>query len=107
MLNAETIAKTKKGVIIVNAARGGLIDEQALADAITSGHVRAAGIDVFETEPCTDSPLFNLPQVVVTRTWAPPPPRRRIAPAPMSPSPCSSPSPGSSCRARSMSPAAR
>ncbi|WP_405139259.1 phosphoglycerate dehydrogenase [Nocardia sp. NBC_01388] len=66
MLNAETLAKTKKGVIIVNAARGGLIDEQALADAITSGHVRAAGLDVFETEPCTDSPLFELPQVVVT-----------------------------------------
>ncbi|MFE3003228.1 phosphoglycerate dehydrogenase [Nocardia sp. NPDC059246] len=66
MLNKETLAKTKKGVIIVNAARGGLIDEQALADAITSGHVRAAGIDVFETEPSTDSPLFNLPQVVVT-----------------------------------------
>ncbi|BEK94071.1 phosphoglycerate dehydrogenase [Nocardia seriolae] len=66
MLNKETLAKTKPGVIIVNAARGGLIDEQALADAITSGHVRAAGIDVFETEPSTDSPLFELPQVVVT-----------------------------------------
>ncbi|MEV0333277.1 phosphoglycerate dehydrogenase [Nocardia sp. NPDC050717] len=66
MLNAETLAKTKPGVIIVNAARGGLIDEQALADAIKSGHVRAAGLDVFETEPCTDSPLFELPEVVVT-----------------------------------------
>src|SRR5690606_31356383 len=54
------------GVIIVNAARGGLIDEQALADAIISGRVRAAGIDVFAKEPCTDSPLFDLPQVVVT-----------------------------------------
>jgi len=53
-------------VIIVNAARGGLVDEQALADAIRSGHVRGAGIDVFATEPCTDSPLFDLPQVVVT-----------------------------------------
>ena len=50
----------------MNAARGGLIDEQALADAIISGHVRAAGMDVFATEPCTDSPLFDLPQVVVT-----------------------------------------
>ncbi|PFX08013.1 phosphoglycerate dehydrogenase [Nocardia farcinica] len=66
LLSKEKLALTKKGVIIVNAARGGLIDEQALADAITSGHVRAAGIDVFETEPCTDSPLFELPQVVVT-----------------------------------------
>ncbi|MGW0158079.1 phosphoglycerate dehydrogenase [Mycobacterium sp. NPDC003323] len=66
LLGRENLAKTKPGVIIVNAARGGLIDEQALADAITSGHVRAAGLDVFATEPCTDSPLFELPQVVVT-----------------------------------------
>ncbi|WP_280274740.1 phosphoglycerate dehydrogenase [Nocardia wallacei] len=66
LFSKEKLALTKPGVIIVNAARGGLIDEQALADAITSGHVRAAGIDVYETEPCTDSPLFELPQVVVT-----------------------------------------
>ncbi|MGV9680886.1 phosphoglycerate dehydrogenase [Nocardia sp. NPDC003482] len=66
LLSKEKLALTKKGVIIVNAARGGLIDEAALAEAIKSGHVRAAGIDVFETEPCTDSPLFELPQVVVT-----------------------------------------
>ncbi|MFI5779220.1 phosphoglycerate dehydrogenase [Nocardia sp. NPDC051570] len=66
LLSKEKLALTKKGVIIVNAARGGLIDEAALADAIKSGHVRGAGIDVFETEPCTDSPLFELPQVVVT-----------------------------------------
>lgn len=66
LLGREALAKTKPGVIIVNAARGGLIDEQALADAIVSGHVRGAGLDVFATEPCTDSPLFELPQVVVT-----------------------------------------
>jgi D-3-phosphoglycerate dehydrogenase len=66
LLGKEALAKTKPGVIIVNAARGGLIDEQALADAITSGHVRGAGLDVFASEPCTDSPLFELPQVVVT-----------------------------------------
>ena len=66
LLGKEALAKTKPGVIIVNAARGGLIDEQALADAITAGHVRAAGLDVFATEPCTDSPLFALPEVVVT-----------------------------------------
>lgn len=66
LLGKDNLAKTKPGVIIVNAARGGLIDEQALADAITSGHVRGAGLDVFSTEPCTDSPLFELPQVVVT-----------------------------------------
>ncbi len=66
LLSKEKLALTKPGVIIVNAARGGLVDEQALADAINSGQVRAAGLDVFETEPCTDSPLFELPQVVVT-----------------------------------------
>ena len=66
LIGKEALAKTKPGVIIVNAARGGLIDEDALAEAITSGHVRGAGLDVFATEPCTDSPLFDLPQVVVT-----------------------------------------
>jgi D-3-phosphoglycerate dehydrogenase / 2-oxoglutarate reductase len=66
LIDKEALAKTKPGVIIVNAARGGLVDEAALADAVSSGHVRAAGIDVFATEPCTDSPLFDLPQVVVT-----------------------------------------
>ena len=66
LIGAEQLARTKKGVIIVNAARGGLIDEQALADAIVSGQVRGAGLDVFASEPCTDSPLFELGQVVVT-----------------------------------------
>ncbi len=66
IIGRENLAKTKPGVVIVNAARGGLVDEAALAEAIKSGHVRAAGLDVFETEPCTDSPLFELPQVVVT-----------------------------------------
>jgi D-3-phosphoglycerate dehydrogenase len=66
LIGAEALAKTKPGVIIVNAARGGLVDEAALADAVRSGHVRAAGLDVFAKEPCTDSPLFELPQVVST-----------------------------------------
>jgi D-3-phosphoglycerate dehydrogenase len=66
LIDKEALAKTKPGVIIVNAARGGLIDEEALAEAVISGHVRGAGLDVFSTEPCTDSPLFELPQVVVT-----------------------------------------
>jgi len=66
LIDKDALAKTKPGVVIVNAARGGLVDEAALADAVTSGHVRAAGIDVFSKEPCTDSPLFGLPQVVVT-----------------------------------------
>jgi D-3-phosphoglycerate dehydrogenase len=66
LIDKEALAKTKPGVIIVNAARGGLVDEEALAESVASGHVRAAGIDVFAKEPCTDSPLFELPQVVVT-----------------------------------------
>jgi D-3-phosphoglycerate dehydrogenase / 2-oxoglutarate reductase len=66
LIDKEALAKTKPGVIIVNAARGGLVDEADLAEAISSGHVRAAALDVFSTEPCTDSPLFELPQVVVT-----------------------------------------
>lgn len=66
LIDKRALSKTKPGVIIVNAARGGLVDEAALAEAVTSGHVRAAGIDVFATEPCTDSPLFDLRQVVVT-----------------------------------------
>jgi D-3-phosphoglycerate dehydrogenase len=66
LIGKEALEKTKPGVIIVNAARGGLVDETALGEAIATGHVRGAGIDVFATEPCTDSPLFELPQVVVT-----------------------------------------
>jgi D-3-phosphoglycerate dehydrogenase / 2-oxoglutarate reductase len=66
LIGARELALTKPGVRIVNAARGGLVDEAALADAIRSGHVAGAGIDVFATEPTTDSPLFGLPGVVVT-----------------------------------------
>jgi len=66
LIGASELARTKPGVLIVNAARGGLIDEDALAAAIRGGHVGGAGIDVFATEPCTASPLFDLPQVVVT-----------------------------------------
>ncbi|MDK3257696.1 phosphoglycerate dehydrogenase [Blastococcus capsensis] len=66
LIGAAELATTKRGVIIVNAARGGLVDEAALADALRSGQVGAAGIDVYATEPCTDSPLFGLPNTVVT-----------------------------------------
>jgi D-3-phosphoglycerate dehydrogenase / 2-oxoglutarate reductase len=66
LIGATELATTKPGVILVNAARGGLVDEEALADALKSGQVRAAGIDVYATEPCTDSPLFGLPNTVVT-----------------------------------------
>jgi len=66
LIGKDQLALTKRGVIIVNAARGGLVDEDALAEAVRSGQVGAAGIDVYLTEPTTSSPLFELPQVVVT-----------------------------------------
>ena len=66
ILSRENLAKTKKGVRIINAARGGLIDEEALAELLKSGHVAGAALDVFAVEPATDSPLFGMPNVVVT-----------------------------------------
>lgn len=66
LVGAEAIASMKDGVRIVNAARGGILDEAALVDAISSGKVAGAAIDVFTVEPTTDSPLFDLPEVVVT-----------------------------------------
>ena len=66
LIGAAELAGTKRGVILVNAARGGLVDEAALAEALASGQVAAAGIDVYSSEPCTDSPLFRLPSTVVT-----------------------------------------
>ncbi|WP_345741297.1 phosphoglycerate dehydrogenase [Salana multivorans] len=66
LIGKDQLAITKKGVIIVNAARGGLIDEVALAEAVRSGHVGGAGIDVYVTEPTTSSPLFELENIVVT-----------------------------------------
>ena len=67
MLNAARLAKLKKGARIVNCARGGLIDEQALADALASGHVAGAAIDVFEQEPpAAENPLRHAPNVVFT-----------------------------------------
>ncbi len=66
ILSADAIAACKKGVRLVNCARGGLIDETALAAALTSGHVAGAALDVFETEPATQSPLFAFENVVCT-----------------------------------------
>ena len=65
LLNAETLKKTKPGVRIINVARGGIVNEADLAEAIRSGHVQGAALDVFEKEPTTESPLFELPSVVV------------------------------------------
>jgi D-3-phosphoglycerate dehydrogenase / 2-oxoglutarate reductase len=64
MIDAAQIAKMKKGIRIIDCARGGVIDEDALYDAIVSGQVSGAALDVFENEPLTDSKLFSLPQVI-------------------------------------------
>lgn len=66
ILSREAIAKMKPGVRVINCARGGLVDEEALAEALKSGHVAGAAFDVFAKEPATENPLFNLPNVVVT-----------------------------------------
>jgi D-3-phosphoglycerate dehydrogenase len=65
LLNAESLKKTKPGVRIINVARGGIVNEADLAEAVRSGHVQGAALDVFEKEPTTESPLFELPSVVV------------------------------------------
>ena len=66
ILNAETLSKTKKGVRIINCARGGLIDEAALFEALKSGQVAGAALDVFLEEPAQNNPLFELPNVICT-----------------------------------------
>jgi D-3-phosphoglycerate dehydrogenase len=66
LIGKDLLAKAKPGIRIVNVARGGIVDEQALADAIISGHVAGAALDVFDEEPKLDSPVFALDQVVVT-----------------------------------------
>jgi D-3-phosphoglycerate dehydrogenase len=66
LVNAERLARAKKGIHIVNTARGDLIDEKALADAIESGHVAGAALDVFDKEPTVDHRLQKLPQVIAT-----------------------------------------
>lgn len=66
MINAATIAKMKKGVRLINAARGVLVNEADLLAALQSGQIAGAAVDVYPVEPCTDSPLFALDNVVVT-----------------------------------------
>jgi D-3-phosphoglycerate dehydrogenase len=66
ILSAANIAKCKKGVRIINCARGGLVDEAALKDALDSGQVGGAALDVFQTEPAKDSPLFGTPNFICT-----------------------------------------
>ena len=66
MFGPEQFAKMKDGVRLINTARGGIYQEAALIDALNSGKVASAGIDVYEVEPCTESPLFAFEQVIVT-----------------------------------------
>ena len=66
VLSAENLQRTRKGVRIVNCARGGLVDEAALAALIETGHVAGAALDVFAEEPAKESPLFSLDDVIVT-----------------------------------------
>lgn len=67
MIGREELARTKPGVIAINCARGGIFDEQALAEALRSGHVRAAGVDVYVDEPpAPDHPLLQAPNIVLT-----------------------------------------
>jgi D-3-phosphoglycerate dehydrogenase len=66
VISRDAIARMKKGARLINCARGGLVDEAALHDALASGHLAGAALDVFETEPATDNPLFSLENVVCT-----------------------------------------
>jgi D-3-phosphoglycerate dehydrogenase len=66
LIGTEALKKVKPSVRIINAARGGVLDEAALYQALKDGKVAGAGLDVFATEPCTDSPLFTLDNVVTT-----------------------------------------
>jgi D-3-phosphoglycerate dehydrogenase len=66
VLSRENIAKCKKGVRIINCARGGLVDEAALKEALESGHVAGAALDVFAVEPAKDNPLFGAPNFIST-----------------------------------------
>ena len=66
IINADSLKLTKKSVRLINCARGGLIDEAALYEALSSGRLAGAALDVFVAEPATDSPLFALPNVVCT-----------------------------------------
>lgn len=71
MIDEKAIAKMKDGAILINTARSKIVDTNALADALKSGKLSGAAVDVFDNEPCTDSPLVGLPNVVLTPHTAP------------------------------------
>ena len=66
LIGADELARAKPSLVLVNAARGGIVDEAALYAALKEGRIAGAGLDVFAKEPCTDSPLFELENVVAT-----------------------------------------
>jgi D-3-phosphoglycerate dehydrogenase len=66
LIDAEFLAKAKPSLRVINVSRGGIVDEAALAEAVRDGQIAGAALDVFETEPTTESPLFDLPSVVVS-----------------------------------------
>jgi D-3-phosphoglycerate dehydrogenase len=66
LIDSAALAKMKPTAFVINAARGGVLDEAALFEALTAGTIAGAGLDVYATEPCTDSPLFGLDNVVAT-----------------------------------------
>ena len=67
MMNVESFARMKRGAMFVNVTRGGLVEEAALADALKSGHLAGAGVDVTSKEPLPmDSPLRSAPNIVIT-----------------------------------------
>ncbi|MEY4360855.1 MAG: D-3-phosphoglycerate dehydrogenase, partial [Actinomycetota bacterium] len=66
IIGRDILAKAKPDLRVINVARGGIVDEEALAEAVRSGQIAGAALDVFDVEPCTESPLFELDQIVVT-----------------------------------------
>ncbi len=81
MINRETISQMKDGMILLNTARGGLLAEQDVANALSSGKIRAAAVDVVSYEPiCADNPLLSAPHCIITphMAWAPIESRKRI-----------------------------
>ncbi len=66
LVGAEEIKTMRKGVRLINCARGGIYDEAALAEGLKSGHIGGVALDVYSSEPCTDSPLFGMPHVLCT-----------------------------------------
>lgn len=66
IIGRELFAKAKPDLRVINVARGGIVDEEALAEAVGSGRIAGAALDVFDVEPCTESPLFGLDNIVVT-----------------------------------------